>query len=330
MHVARWGADPSQHAPFTVSNDLLSNPVALRRRAERDGYLFLRNVLDADLLQALRADILGACAAHGWLDPQYPILDGITRGPARIEGYSDYLEVYDEVQRLERLHRLAHHPALTAILASLFDAPLFVHPLAICRLSFPNAPEQATPPHQDHPNNQGTPQLYAAWVPLGPCSRQLGSLAVLEGSHRYGVLPMRASRGAGNRTTMPRADLARLRWVSGDFDVGDVVIFHSLAVHRSLENRSADQLRVSVDYRYTGLGQPISEIVLRPHFARLEWEDIYRGWQSRDGCYYWRDLPLRVVPYEVPPPVDPLELADAAGARPTWIERVRARLRALG
>ncbi len=309
VHVSQWGNDPGGHRPFAAATALLGDPAALRRRMHADGYLYLPGLLDAAELAALRADILGACAAHGWLAPGTPVLDGIACGPPRLEGDPSYFEVYDDVQRLERFHRLRHDPQLTALLGSLFEAPLFPHPLAVCRLAFPNAAEDATPPHQDYPNNQGSLDTYAAWMPLGPCPRELGSIAVLQGSHRFGLLPMRASRGAGNRTTMPRADLQALPWVSGDLAAGDVLVFHSLTVHRSLANRTADRLRVSVDYRYSALGQPVSDAVLRPHFGRLAWEEIYCGWQSRDGTHYWRDLPLQVVPYEVPPPVDPLALA---------------------
>lgn len=329
VHVAQWGNDPGAHRPFTSSTALLGDAAALRRRMGADGYLYLPGLLDPAELTALRAEILGACAAHGWLAPGTPPLDGIACGPPRLEGDPAYFAVYDDVQRLERFHRLRHHPALLALLGSLFEAPLFPHPLAVCRLAFPNAAEHATPPHQDYPNNQGSVDTYAAWTPLGACPRALGSIAVLQGSHRFGLLPMRASRGAGSRTTMPRADLEALPWVSGDFAVGDVLVFHSLTVHRSLANRTADRLRVSVDYRYSALGEPVSDMVLRPHFSRLDWEDVYRGWQSRDGCYYWRDLPLTVVPFEMPPPVDPLELAQQAeaAARGGWLARLRARWR---
>ncbi len=323
VHVSQWGTDSGGHRPFAAATALLGDPAALRRRMREDGYLYLPGLLDPAELTALRADILGACAAHGWLEPGTPLLDGIACGPQRLEGDPAYFAVYDDVQRLERFHRLRHHPALTALLGSLFDAPLFPHPLAVCRLAFPNAAEHATPPHQDYPNNQGSFDTYAAWMPLGPCPRDLGSIAVLQGSHRFGLLPMRASRGAGNRTTMPRADLATLPWVSGDFAAGDVLVFHSLTVHRSLVNRS-DRLRLSVDYRYSSAAEPVTDAVLRPHFGRLDWDDVYRDWQSRAGCYYWRDLPLQVVPFAVPPPVDPLQLAPAPGG---WWQRAWSRLR---
>ncbi|MEO8601017.1 MAG: phytanoyl-CoA dioxygenase family protein [bacterium] len=334
IHVASWGADEAQHVPFAVSNDLLSAPPALRERMHRDGYLYLRGLLDPALLGELRADILGVCAQHGWLQPDRAVLDGIASGPPRVEGEDAYCAVYDDVQHLERFHALKHHPLISEVMGHLFDSPLVVHPLAVCRLMFPNFADYATPPHQDHPNNRGSTETYAMWIPVTTCPRSLGPIAVIEGSHRYGVLPMRSALGAGYRTVVPRPDLEALRWVSGDFAAGDVLIFHSLTVHRSLANRSADRLRVSVDYRFQGLGDPISEFVLRPHFNRLAWDDIYRTWQSSEWRYYWRDLPLCIVPHETPaadpPPPDATQPADAgtapAAGRAGWLQRVRGRL----
>lgn len=296
-HVALWGADEATHDPFTVSNEILGHPAALRERMRSDGYLFLRGLVDPTRLATLREAILSICNTHGWLDPAHPIAAGVPLGPPRLEGQDAYAIVYDDVQRLEPLHRLAHLPTITNVMAELVDPPLLVHPLAVSRLMFPRCQEFATPPHQDYPNNQGAVEMYAVWIPLGSCPRQLGGIAVLTGSHHYGVLPAKASLGAGYRSVIPNAALASLRWVSGDFAPGDVLIFHALTVHRSLANRT-DRLRLSVDYRYSSAAQPVSNLVLEPHFGRLDWEDIYRGWKSREGCYYWRDLPLRVVPFD--------------------------------
>jgi hypothetical protein len=39
-------------------------------------------------------------------------------------------------------------------------------------------------------------------------------------------------------------------WLSADLWPGDVLLFSALTVHCALPNRTADRLRVSVDYRY--------------------------------------------------------------------------------
>ena len=142
---------------------------------------------------------------------------------------------------------------------------------------FPSEPEVSTPPHQDFLNNQGSPQLTAAWIPLGDCPMKQGTLAVLRGSHRYGVLPLEFSLGPGNRQAVVPNELRdRLTWVTNDFSAGDVLLFGALTVHASLHNATG-RMRLSVDFRYQCEGEPASDLVLEPHFDRLSWERDLRG-----------------------------------------------------
>jgi hypothetical protein len=72
--------------------------------------------------------------------------------------------------------------------------------------------------------------------------------------------------------------------------------FHSHTVHKALPNRTANGLRLSVDYRYQGISGAIVEDGLEPHYRRLAWEQIYQGWTRPELRYYWRKLPLKIVP----------------------------------
>lgn len=321
-YVATWGTDDTAHRPFAVSNPLLADPAALRHRFQQDGYVFFRGLLDAGPLRALRTDILTVCARHGWLQPGHDASEGRAHSVPRVEGQEEYAALNDDIQRLERFHGFAHQPALLNVMRHLLGAPLLVHPLSVSRLMFPSNAPHTTPPHQDYPNNQGSPETYAAWIPLGDCPRTLGSLSVLQGSHRFGALPMRHAMGAGYRTVRQTAELEALPWISDDMGQGDVLIFHSLTVHRALPNRSADHMRVSVDYRYQNARHPVTENSLQPHFGRLTWDQIYAGWQSREHQYYWRALDLTVVPYE--PPGLPVSPADALPeTAPRFVDRLR-------
>lgn len=279
---------------FAISNDLLSDADALRQRAQADGYLFFRGLADQDALRQLRRQILGFCADAGWLQPGTDPNDAIAApGVAPIEGQPDYMSVYDRVMRLEAFHAFAHQPALLAVLDALFGEPTLVHARNIARIIFPQATQHTTPAHQDYIHIQGTPDTWTAWMPLGDCPHELGGLAVLPGSHRQGLYPVQKSLGAGGHgiplDTLPN------EWVSSEFMAGDVLLFHSHTVHRGLPNRTANQIRLSVDYRYQGESQPVVPDSLRPHYGRLTWEEIYAGWQSPDFQYYWQEKPLRLV-----------------------------------
>jgi ectoine hydroxylase-related dioxygenase (phytanoyl-CoA dioxygenase family) len=293
--------------PMRSSNDLLGDAEALRDRFAEDGYLYFRQVLDPDRIAALRRRILRVLASRGWVKEAF-LMKGLAATQPVREGDEDYLETYDEVQKLEEFHTLAHDPELLGIMQQIVGATAFPHPLKIARLAFPAYYEISTPPHQDYPNNQGTPNLTAAWVPVGACPVELGGLAVLRGSHQYGVLPLDTSLGAGNRQARLSTEmLEKLRWVTADYAAGDVLVFGAMTVHASLHNASEFFMRISVDFRYQQEGEALTPICLEPHFERLSWDDVYAGWKSSDLQYYWKDLDFETVPFET------LPLADHSG-----------------
>jgi hypothetical protein len=124
----------------------------------------------------------------------------------------------------------------------------------------------------------------------------MGALQVAEGSHRNGVLDFRISQHPA--TALEVADPLEGAWVGGDFAAGDVVLFHSLTVHRGAPNLSR-QLRQSVDFRYQRASDPITPASCEPFVTALGWEEIYRDWRSDALKYYWRRPSTRHVPYDM-------------------------------
>jgi ectoine hydroxylase-related dioxygenase (phytanoyl-CoA dioxygenase family) len=275
--------------PMFEANDLLGNAGDVRARLEKDGYLFFRNIVPLELLKELRDQITQILSDQGWIEggSQLMLAKAIRR-PLR-EGQPKFFNAHDRIIKLEALHSLAHESNLMMVMRQALGNTAFPHPLSIVRLIFPDSPELATPPHQDFPNNQGTPNLTAAWIPLADCAIEDGSLAVMEGSHKYGVLPLKFHLGAGNRRAVLNEGVLSCRWVGADFKAGDVVLFPSLTVHKAMENYNLERMRLSVDFRYQLEGEAITEGCLQPHFNRVSWEEIYRGWKSDELKYYWRD-----------------------------------------
>jgi ectoine hydroxylase-related dioxygenase (phytanoyl-CoA dioxygenase family) len=289
------GLDVDVMEPFADSTNLLDDAPALRRRFDEDGYVFVRDVVDGDVLQSLRQRVIEACDRHGWLAD--PADAAVPRVAPLVEGDEGYFEAYDDIYRLEEFHALPHHESVMRVMRTLLGDTAFPHPLGIARLAFPDNDMWTTPPHQDFPNNQGTSDLYACWIPLGDCPLDLGPLSILQGSHRLGLLPLEFSLGAGNRRAVLDERHDRLQWVGGDFRAGDVVVFHSLTVHRALPNRCRG-LRLSVDYRFQREGEPLTEGCLEPHFGRLSWDQVYQGWSRQDLQYYWRTRRFTVTPWD--------------------------------
>jgi hypothetical protein len=285
--------------PMRASNDLLGDPAALRERLEQDSYLYFEQVLDPATILELRRAMLAVLERHGWIRGGLSIMDARAVCRPLHEEMSEHAPVYDDIQRLERFHDLAHDEALTGIMGQVVGPTAFPHPLKICRIAFPELYEASTPPHQDFPNNQGTPQLTAAWIPVGDIPMDLGGVAILRGSHRYGLLPLSGHMGPGRRqATLPVAMLEECRWVTTDYRAGDVLLFPSLTVHAALHNVTEFDLRLSVDFRYQQAGEALTEVCLHPHFRRLTWEDVYADWDSDERQYYWRDLDYELVPFE--------------------------------
>ncbi|MFN5677282.1 MAG: phytanoyl-CoA dioxygenase, partial [Roseiflexaceae bacterium] len=56
---------------FVDATPLLSDPIALRAQAQRDGYLFFKQLVPKADVQRLRDVMLGTIQAHGWLDTRY-------------------------------------------------------------------------------------------------------------------------------------------------------------------------------------------------------------------------------------------------------------------
>lgn len=231
-------------ADFTMSR-AAEPPAVLRARLAADGYLFLPGLLDSAPLLRARADILGLCRDAGWLDPAQPFIDGIA-GTTRIcEGDEAYKPVYRQVVRLPSFNACAVAPKLMSVLRALFDGEPFAHPRNIARIAFPG--HQATQPHQDYHYIRGTTETYTCWIPTADVPNDLGGLAVLPGSHRRGFLPHQRTTGAGGMGV----DANGLgTWTSGEFRLGDVLLFHSHTIHGARPHRDPRRIRLSFDFRY--------------------------------------------------------------------------------
>lgn len=286
--------------PFVESNDLSNDGEALRRRADRDGYLFLRNWVDKGSVLAARRDIAAVLQEAGWIDAGTDPDEAVTSHPPHVSGEPAFSPVYDRVQMLESFHTLAHDGAIMEVTGQLLGDEVLLQPSNIARFIFPTNLEQTTPAHQDFVHIQGTPDVWTAWLPLEDCPHHMGGLSVLTGSHKFGVLPVSRSLGAGGL----RAHFEKIggEWVSSPLENGDILFFHSHTVHRGLPNLSGSRLRLSVDFRYQRASDPVMDKVLMPHQGRLSWENVYRDWKSDRYQYHWKrfDLtPVEKVPVEV-------------------------------
>jgi ectoine hydroxylase-related dioxygenase (phytanoyl-CoA dioxygenase family) len=282
--------------PFVDSTPLLDDPARLRQRAHDTGHLFFAGLLDTQPILDVRRQVLDVCQAHGWLAPDTEREMGVARdGEALIESTGDprWRAFYDDAQKLRDFHALALSDPMLAALEVLFGEPVLPHPRNILRVIFPRSATYSTPPHQDHFYIGGSRDTWTAWFPLSDCPVELGSLAVLPGSHRTGFLDVHEAKGAGGRAV--EVDEASL-WAGGDFACGDVLFLHSLTVHQGQDNQT-DRLRLSCDYRYQPRSHPVREDSLVPHLGWLSWDEVYAGWPADDEVrLYWQEWDLQITP----------------------------------
>ena len=284
--------------PLEDVTDLLGSPDALKAKAEDEGLLFFRGLLDPDKVGALRSQILAVCGAHGWIkegtSPDEAIVD---QNAMVVESRDPRWEAfYNDLQKMRDFHALALDPAILGALEVLFGESVLPHSRNICRVVFPNSAAHSTPPHQDNMYIGGSEQTWTVWIPCGDIPVSLGGLAVGKGTHKQGKLEDRKAVGAGGR----QVDVAdETVWVSGDYACGDVFFLHSLTVHQGRDNLSGDRLRVSCDFRYQPRSHSVRADSMEPHMGWLTWEDVYEGWEEDDSVkYYWKGWELEIFERE--------------------------------
>ena len=281
--------------PFLDSTDIIDNASELQKRMQKDGYLFIRSLLPDDMLESLRMQLLEIARQAGWVKADTSLEDAIADlNGFCVEPEPKYMQVYYHMYKLQEFHALQHHPNLIAIFERMLGEPVVPHPRIIGRTIFPQREAFTTPPHQDFIPIQGTADTYTAWIPLSDVPPELGGLQIAAGSHRHGIYDFRPALGAGG---MEVTDPLESTWVSNPFRKSDVLIFHSMAVHKGLPCTS-ERLRMSVDGRYQKVSDPISPGSLEPHSQPNTWEEIYADWPPSELKYYWQKWDLKVKAYD--------------------------------
>jgi hypothetical protein len=265
--------------------------VSLKSEMETFGYVFIRDLMPKGDLEPLLSEMIGIASDEGWMIEGSSPSDRLANpAMACFEPDPRYKRAANRAFRLERLHAMMHHPVLADVMKQLVGPHLLVHPKPIGRMIFPNYEGALFHAHQDNSGIGGSSDSYTAWMPLHDCLQGEGTLEIKEGSHLFGLL---CTDGYIRPETAQGGD-----WVGGRINAGDVVMFHSQTVHSSTLSTS-NQLRCSVDFRFQSYDQAVSPLeIVFPNRTKggRTWEATYADWKHDDLKYYWRDLPLRLMP----------------------------------
>lgn len=256
------------------SSELLFQPDAVRLRMFEDGYLYIKGLLNAQHVWQARREIAECLAAEGCLADGSPVLDCIAQPGLRMNFRPDL------ALKSPALKRLLYSGGMMEFFEQFLGGEVRHFDYTWLRAV---ASGRGTYPHCDRVYmGRGTEQLYTAWTPLGDVSWESGGLIILENSHQlesiknsygrkdvdsYCVNRKNAHLYASGRKgwdgTLSRNPVSLRkryggRWLSAQFQVGDVLIFGMYTVHASLDNRSCS-IRLSSDSRYQLASEPTDE-----------------------------------------------------------------------
>jgi hypothetical protein len=214
------------------------------RCARDDGFLYVPGLLPPARLDSIRVVLDEALARRGWR------VDGRSDPALRLGRWDDarWIAFLAEVVATAAYRALSAAPEILAVIRLLVGGEPKLHVGDVCRLVSPGALDLTTPPHQDSAYLKDADGVWTAWLPVEPCPRELGPLALLPGSHIGGLRPHASIIRGGPLIGVDVPDDAP--WRAADLNEGDVIFFSSLTVHKALPNVTPDRLRVSIDYRY--------------------------------------------------------------------------------
>ena len=284
---------------LTESTSLLDDADALRARLDDDGYLFFRGFLDQALIAAAREEILLKYAIIGEIDPTRPLDDAIyaernALGNINLRAFAQSVRdgiAYKNVVLNERIFELQEMLLGGPVRAFDFRWPRFARPGEGCGV------------HCDGPYlTRRTDRINSTWIPLGHVHMIEGALMILERVPGYEkrlerYLSMDADRDGLEWLGDPLRIQQRFgaRWLSTDFEAGDLLCFGMGTVHAALDNHSpVGRCRLSSDSRYQLASEPLDERWNGPdpeaHGADKVFFPGLGSWNNKDFQDEWKTV----------------------------------------
>jgi hypothetical protein len=260
----------------------------LRTRLAEDGYLYLRGFFKRDDVMEVRRELVGRMLKYHLLEPGTDPMDAIARVTpmenAPTPGNNEF------AKDNPTLERFLYSGRTMDFYRRFFGEDVLHFDFTWMRMM---ARGKGTPPHCDlvYMGRGTREKLMTAWIPIGDAPREIGGLMILEGSHlQHERLRSYLDRDMGaycsNTPDAARVeegfrqgkDLRNVkwrdgvlsknpatlreklggRWLTADFEAGDLLTFSMYTVHGSIDNRS-DRYRISTDSRYQPASLPADE-----------------------------------------------------------------------
>jgi ectoine hydroxylase-related dioxygenase (phytanoyl-CoA dioxygenase family) len=231
-----------------------------------EGTLLLRGLLDPASLQPLRQIFADGVEkqANEWLaagriaDPHRGASFETRYAKLREQFPSQHSNSWRRILISRPMYDLWQHPQLLPVMRDLLGDELLAHGTFNGRPRPPHQKVMTIDWHQDahyyRDYNYDDGRLISVWIPLVPVRAETGCLQVSPGSRKLGLL--KAERLERNGLIGVPDDVVASQQVrTCEMNVGDVLLFDDLTLHRSLDNVS-NIIRWSVDIRFCTAANP--------------------------------------------------------------------------
>lgn len=257
---------------------MLSQPQL--QKFDRDGYLVVEDVLDADDRQVLRdeyallvdqvADQQGFCTGD-WdaLDLDQKLTGLIAREPQTSEYLDISLPLQEGLDEKSGMHAgpavfgLLTHPRILDVAESILGPEIYSNPVQHVRIKPPesalndigrgNSNMARTGWHQDAAvivEAADDAPILTVWVAMTDASTEMGCMQAIPGSHRWSALSMHCPGRSGiGEIFIPGEIVGQHKPVNLDVKAGSVVLLNKKTWHGAGPNQS-DRVRWSFDLRY--------------------------------------------------------------------------------
>ncbi len=228
---------------------------------ERDGFVLIRGFLDPETGRKMERETISAIrsdppSAHPG-QPAYTLGNGMLVQPeSQVPPLAREPEDFVAKVFSTHLAGTAHDFAVSEEAASVV-APLLGNDIDVFQSMFilKNPGAWGQPWHQDsyYFNFDQQPQI-GLWLAISEATLENGCLSVLPGSHRNPILAHVPDRRAGaNQGYLEILDLDEGAAIPVLMDPGDLLVFNSFLLHRSVDNCGATR-RAAMVYHYSRAG----------------------------------------------------------------------------
>ena len=263
----------------------------LRKRFSKDGYLFLKGLLNKNEVILFREWVFEHLTNTGLLkencDPKYGIMDDSFRESTTTNfiqsGRSQNSLVKEKISSIvksTKYESFCSQPLLANFIDEFINGISYLHKRKILRHTLPNF-ENSTPAHYDLIYlRAGTDNIITAWIPIGDINIEEGGLMYLEGSHIEGIkiekefsiknanlskdeqinaFNKNMTEGGWISKDLPNlAEKFNTKWLVTNYEAGDILLHSPYLIHASTNNKSVEgRIRLSTDIRFQNVNDSV-------------------------------------------------------------------------